>query len=269
MNANGWIQFALYVAALLLITKPLGLYLTRVLDARGRTFLDPVFKPIERLTYKVLRVDPEQEHDWKQYTIAMLLFSLVGMLFTYAILRLQNVLPLNPQKMAAVSEHLSFNTAASFTTNTNWQNYGGESTLSYLSQMVGLAFHNFVSAAVGIAIAAAFVRGIARHSSKTIGNFWVDLTRLSYYLLLPICPIFALVLVSQGMIQNFKPYETVKLTEPFTNQVAKVDDKGNPVLDPAGKPVMEEKKIDTQTIVQGPMASQVAIKMLGPMEAAM
>ena len=263
MNANGWIQFALYVAALLLITKPLGLYLTRVLDARGRTFLDPVFKPIERLTYKALRVDPEQEHDWKQYTIAMLLFSLVGMLFTYAILRLQNVLPLNPQKMAAVSEHLSFNTAASFTTNTNWQNYGGESTLSYLSQMVGLAFHNFVSAAVGIAIAAALVRGIARHSSKTIGNFWIDLTRLTYYLLLPICLIFALVLVSQGMIQNFKPYETVKLTEPFVTQVPKVDDKGNPVRNAAGQPVIEDKKISTQTIVQGPMASQVAIKMLG------
>ena len=263
MNANGWIQFALYVAALLLVTKPLGIYLTRVLDTQGRTFLDPIFKPIERLTYKVLRVDPEQEHDWKQYTIAMLLFSFVGMLFTYAILRLQNVLPLNPQKMAAVSEHLSFNTAASFTTNTNWQNYGGESTLSYLSQMVGLAFHNFVSAAVGIAIAAALVRGMARHTSKTIGNFWVDLTRVTYYLLLPICLIFALVLVSQGMIQNFKPYETVKLTEPFTTQVAKVDDKGNPVRNAAGQPVIEDKKIDTQTIVQGPMASQVAIKMLG------
>jgi potassium-transporting ATPase potassium-binding subunit len=263
MNANGWIQFALYVAALLLITKPLGLYLLRVLDARGKTFLDPVFKPLERLTYKVLRVDPEREHDWKQYAIAMLLFSFVTMLFTYAILRLQDLLPLNPQKMAAVSEHLSFNTAASFTTNTNWQNYGGESTMSYLSQMVGLASHNFLSAAVGIAIAAAFVRGIARHTCKTIGNFWVDLTRVTYYLLLPICSIYAVALVSQGMIQNFKPYDTISLTEPFTTQVPKVDGKGNPVLDPAGKPVMEDKKIDTQTIVQGPMASQVAIKMLG------
>ena len=139
------------------------------------------------------------------------------------------------KRLAALSEHLSFNTAASFTTNTNWQNYGGETTMSYLSQMVGLACHNFVSAAVGIAIAAAFVRGIARHTSRTIGNFWVDLTRVTYYLLLPICLIFAVVLVSQGMIQNFKPYDTVKLTEPFTTQVAKVDDKGNPVLDPAGQ----------------------------------
>jgi len=263
MNANGWIQFALYVAALLLVTKPLGLYLLRVLDARGKTFLDPIMRPIERLTYKLLGVDPEKEHDWRRYTAAMLIFSFVTMLFTYAILRLQAGLPLNPQKMAALSEHLAFNTAASFTTNTNWQSYVGESTMSYLSQMVGLASHNFLSAAVGISIAAALVRGIARHTSKTIGNFWVDLTRVTYYLLLPICVIYAVVLVSQGMIQNFKPYDTVSLTEPFTTQVAKVDDKGNPVLDPAGKPVMEDKKIDTQTIVQGPMASQIAIKMLG------
>jgi potassium-transporting ATPase potassium-binding subunit len=263
MNANGWIQLALYVGVLLLITKPLGLYLLRVLDARGKTFLDPILRPIERLTYKLLGVDPEKEHDWKRYTAAMLIFSFVTMLFTYAILRLQAGLPLNPQKMAALSEHLAFNTAASFTTNTNWQSYVGESTMSYLSQMVGLASHNFLSAAVGISIAAALVRGIARHTSKTIGNFWVDLTRVTYYLLLPICVIYAVVLVSQGMIQNFKPYDTVSLTEPFTTQVPKVDDKGNPAVDAQGKPVMEDKKIESQTIVQGPMASQIAIKMLG------
>jgi K+-transporting ATPase ATPase A chain len=263
MNANGWIQLAFYVGVLLLITKPLGLYLLRVLDARGKTFLDPIMRPIERFTYKLLRVDPEQEHDWKRYAAAMLIFSFVTMLFTYAILRLQDILPLNPQKMAALSEHLSFNTAASFTTNTNWQSYVGESTMSYFSQMVGLASHNFLSAAVGISIAAALVRGIARHTSKTIGNFWVDLTRVTYYLLLPICVIYAVVLVSQGMIQNFKPYDTVSLTEPFTAQVPKVDDKGNPAVDAQGKPVMEDKKIDSQTIVQGPMASQIAIKMLG------
>ena len=263
MNANGWIQLALYVGVLLLITKPLGLYLLRVLDAHGKTFLDPIMRPIERLTYKLLRVDPEQEHDWKRYAAAMLIFSFVTMLFTYAILRLQDILPLNPQKMAALSEHLSFNTAASFTTNTNWQSYVGESTMSYFSQMVGLASHNFLSAAVGISIAAALVRGIARHTSKTIGNFWVDLTRVTYYLLLPICVIYAVVLVSQGMIQNFKPYDTVSLTEPFTAQVPKVDDKGNPAVDAQGKPIMEDKKIETQTIVQGPMASQIAIKMLG------
>ncbi len=210
MNSSGWIQLILYVGVLLAITKPLGLYLCRVLDVDGKTFLDPVFKPLERLTYKLIGVDAKKEHDWKQYTIAMLLFSLVSMVFTYAILRLQAVLPFqslfNPQKLSAVSEHLSFNTAASFTTNTNWQSYGGESTLCYFSQMVALTLQNFVSAAVGIAIAAALVRGIARHSAKTIGNFWVDLVRVNLLPLLPLSAVLALVLVSQGMIQNFKPY---------------------------------------------------------------
>ena len=228
MNTSGWIQLILYVGILLAITKPLGLYLCKVLDVDGKTFLDPVFKPLERLTYKLMRVDAKKEHDWKQYTMAMLLFSLAGMLFTYAILRLQAELPFqslfNPQKLGAVSEHLSFNTAASFTTNTNWQSYGGEGTMSYFSQMVALAIHNFVSAAVGISIAAALVRGIARHTAKTIGNFWVDLTRVTYYLLLPICVVFAVVLVSQGMIQNFKPFDSASLSDPFTTQVPKMDD---------------------------------------------
>ncbi|MDD5200134.1 MAG: potassium-transporting ATPase subunit KdpA [Terrimicrobiaceae bacterium] len=263
MNSSGWIQLILYVGVLLAITKPLGLYLCRVLDANGKTFLDPVFKPLERLTYKLIGVDPKQEHDWKRYAAAMLLFSLVSMLFTYAILRLQAMLPLNPQKLGALSEHLAFNTAASFTTNTNWQSYGGEGTMSYLSQMVALTIHNFVSAAVGIGIAAALVRGIARHTAATIGNFWVDLTRVTYYLLLPICAVLALVLVSQGMIQNFKPFDSAALVEPFTVQVPQVDAGGNAVNGPDGKPAMTDQKIDTQTIVQGPMASQVAIKMLG------
>src|SRR5215469_4219330 len=157
MQASGWIQFAIYIVLLALITKPMGLYLLRVLDANGKTWLDPVLRPLERATYGVMGVDPQKEHDWKQYTFAMLLFSLVGCLFTYAILRLQYFLPLNPQKLTGVSPDLSFNTAVSFTTNTNWQNYSGESTMSYFSQMVGLAFHNFVSAATGIAIAAALV----------------------------------------------------------------------------------------------------------------
>src|SRR4029077_461678 len=150
----------------------------------------------------------DKEHDWKQYTLAMLLFSLVGCLFTYVILRLQHLLPLNPQGLGPLSPHLAFNTAVSFTTNTNWQSYSGESTMSYLSQMVALTIHNFTSAAVGIALAAALVRGVARHSAKTLGNFWIDLVRTTYYLLLPVCLVFALVLVSQGMIQNFKPYTT-------------------------------------------------------------
>ncbi len=263
MNISGWIQLILFTSILLAITKPLGLFLIQVLDANGKTFLDPVIKPLEKLTYKLTGVDPKKEHDWKQYATAMLLFSLVSMLFTYVILRLQAVLPLNPQKMGVIIEHLAFNTAASFTTNTNWQSYGGESTMSYLSQMVALALHNFVSAAVGIGIAAALVRGIARHTAKTIGNFWVDLVRSTYYLLLPICLVFAIFLISQGMIQNFKPYDTASLADPYTIQVAKVDDAGNAVNGPDGKPVMVDKTIDTQTIVQGPMASQIAIKMLG------
>ncbi len=228
-----WQQFALYVGALLLITKPLGVFLVSVLE-RGKTFLDPVVRPFERATYRVCGIDPAQEQSWIGYTFAMLAFSLVGLLFTYFILRFQDHLPLNPQHLPGLSPHLAFNTAASFTTNTNWQFYGGESTLSYFSQMVALTIHNFTSAAVGIAIAAALVRGIARHSAKTVGNFWADTVRVTYYLLVPVCVVFALALVSQGMIQNFKPYTTAKTLE--------------------GAP---------QTIVQGPMASQVAIKMLG------
>ena len=263
MQASGWIQFAIYIVALAVITKPMGLYLLQVLDANGKTWLDPVLRPLERGTYRVMGVDPNKEHDWKQYTLAMLLFSMVGCLFTYAILRLQNILPLNPQGLAGVSPDCSFNTATSFTTNTNWQSYGGETTMSYFSQMVGLAFHNFVSAATGIAIAAALVRGIARHTANTIGNFWVDLVRVTYYLLIPICVVFALFLVSQGMIQNFKPYTKATLAEPMKVSVAKVDKDGKPVVDAEGKPVMEEQTVTEQNIVQGPMASQVAIKMLG------
>src|SRR6516164_4688886 len=229
MQASGWIQFALYIIALVVITKPMGLYLLQVLDANGKTWLDPVLRPLEQGTYRLMGINPNKEHDWKQYTFAMLLFSLVGCLFTYAILRLQYYPPLNPQHLTGVSPDLSFNTAASFTTNTNWQNYGGEATMSYFSQMVGLAFHNFVSAATGIAIAAALVRGIARHSAQTLGNFWVDLVRVTYYLLIPICVALAVFLLSQGMIQNFKPYTKAKLTETYTIQVPKTDDKGQPV----------------------------------------
>jgi K+-transporting ATPase ATPase A chain len=302
MNSSGWIQLALYVAALAVITKPMGLYLMQVLDANGKTWLDPIVKPLERLTYKIIGVRAGEEHDWRGYTWAMLLFSLAGCVFTYAILRLQNFLPLNPQGFGALTPDLAFNTAVSFTTNTNWQSYGGESTMSYLSQMVALAIHNFTSAAVGIAIAAAFVRGIARHSTRLLGNFWVDTVRVIYYLLLPLCLVFAIFLVSQGMIQNFVPYSKAKLLESYTIQVQKTDDKGQPVttnmvvmmqapqLDQNGKPVltngvavmmdvpqldakgqpvmtniavMVDQKVEEQDIVQGPMASQVAIKMLG------
>jgi len=274
MNAPGWLQLALYVAALAVITKPMGIYLMQVLDANGKTWLDPVLKPLERLTYKTMGVRHGAEQDWRQYTWAMLLFSLVSCLFTYVILRLQNHLPLNPQGFGALSPDLAFNTAISFTTNTNWQSYSGESTMSYLSQMVALVIHNFASAATGIAIAAAVVRGLARHSTTLLGNFWVDLVRVTYYLLLPICLVFAVVLVSQGMIQNFQPYTNAKLLEPYTIQVQKTDGNGQPVTTNltvtvdgravvTNLPVMVDQKVDQQAMVQGPMASQVAIKMLG------
>lgn len=263
MQASGWIQLAIYVAALALITKPMGLYLMQVLDANGKTWFDPVLKPLERLTYRIMGVRAGEEHNWRRYTWAMLLFSLVSCVFTYVILRLQNHLPLNPQGFPGLSSDLAFNTAISFTTNTNWQSYGGESTMSYLSQMVALVIHNFASAAVGIGIAAALVRGIARHSTQLLGNFWVDLVRVTYYLLLPICLVFAVFLVSQGMIQNFKPYTKAKLVEPMKVSVAKTDASGKPVLDKSGQPVMEEQTVTEQNIVQGPMASQVAIKILG------
>jgi K+-transporting ATPase ATPase A chain len=263
METSGWIQLAIFLIALALITKPMGLYLVQVLDRNGRTWLDPVLRPVERTTYRLMRIGPAEEQNWKQYTFAMLALSLVGCVFTYAILRLQNLLPLNPQGFAAVNPDLAFNTAASFTTNTNWQNYGGESALSYFSQMVGLTFHNFVSAATGIAIAAALVRAIARHTAKTIGNFWVDLIRITYYLLLPICLIFAVFLVSQGMIQNFKPYTKATLVEPMKMRVEKKSDQGETIKGPDGKAVTEEQTVTEQNIVQGPMASQVAIKMLG------
>ena len=229
MQANGWLQLALYVIALAAITKPMGLYLMQVLDAQGRTWFDPVLRPLERLTYRLMGVRAGQEQTWRQYTWAMLLFSLVSCVFTYAILRLQNHLPLNPQGFGALTPDLAFNTAVSFTTNTNWQSYSGESTMSYLSQMVALVIHNFASAATGIAIAAAVVRGIARHSTRLLGNFWVDLVRVTYYLLLPICLVLAVFYVSQGMIQNFMPYTKAKLVESYTIQVQKTDDKGQPV----------------------------------------
>ncbi len=255
MHSKDWLQLALFIGLLALITKPMGIYLVKVLDPQGKTWLDPLIRPFEKLTYRLMGIDPMQEHGWKGYTFAMLLFSLVGVLFTYAILRLQNVLPLNPQGLPALSPALAFNTAVSFTTNTNWQSYSGESTMSYFSQMVALAIHNFTSAAVGIAIAAALVRGIARYSASTLGNFWVDVIRTIYYLLLPVSLIFAVFLVSQGTIQNFKAYDTAKLVEPLTVTVESTD--------AAGIKTSTQQTITAQSIVQGPLASQSAIKMFG------
>jgi potassium-transporting ATPase potassium-binding subunit len=263
MNLFGWIQLTLYLLVLLALTKPMGLYLVQVMDADGRTFLDPVLRPLERVLYRFFGLDSKKEQDWKDYAFSLLLFSLAGLLFTYGILRLQHRLPLNPQGFGPVPADLAFNTAVSFTTNTNWQNYGGESTLSYFSQMVGLVFHNFASAAVGLATAAALVRGIARHSAETIGNFWVDLIRGNLYLLLPISLVLAVFLASQGMIQNFKAYDTARLVEPSTVQVPKKDAVGQEVRDARGNPEMVKQKVEQQTLPQGPVASQVAIKMLG------
>lgn len=263
MNASGWTQLILFSVILLALTKPMGLYLVRVLDAEGRTFLDPALKPVERLIYRLAGIDPTREQDWKGYAVSVLIFSLVTMLLTYLILRLQGVLPLNPQGFSGVARDLSFNTAASFVTNTNWQNYTGESTMSYLSQMVGLASHNFFSPALGIAVAAALVRGLARDKAATLGNFWTDLTRTCLYLLLPICLVFAVFLVSQGVIQNFRAYQSARVIEPFTTQVAKKDAGGQEVKDAQGQTLMEEVKVESQTIPQGPIASQVAIKLLG------
>ena len=250
MNIYGWIQLLVFVGVLLALTKPIGIYLVQVLEADGKPFLSPAIRPAEMLLYRVFGIDPKKEQSWQEYAVSLLTFSLVSLLATYAILRLQHLLPLNPQRFGPLSEHLAFNTAASFTTNTNWQSYGGESTLSYFSQMVGLVFHNFTSAAVGIAVAAVFVRGVARQSTRTIGNFWTDLVRINIYLLLPISIVYAMFLVSQGMVQNFRPYDTAQLVE-----VVKTDASGNVA--------MEDRKVETQTIAQGPAASQAAIKMLG------
>src|SRR5689334_909593 len=258
MTANGWFQIAVFLVVVLALTKPLGIFITRVFN-RERTFLDPLMRPVERLIYRVTAVDEEREMGWKEYAVSVLLFSGVSMLVLYAMQRLQGVLPFNPQKLGKVAPGLAFNTAASFTTNTNWQAYTPETTMSYFTQMAGLAYHNFVSAAAGIAMAIALIRGIARREKETIGNFWVDLTRGTLWILLPISIVGALVLVSQGVPQNLKPYDTVKLVEPF--QVPRVDASGKPVLGPDGKQLTD--MVSEQTIAQGPVASQEIIKEFG------
>jgi K+-transporting ATPase ATPase A chain len=259
MTLNGWLQIAVFFLLVLAITKPLGIFMAKVFN-RERTFLDPVLRPLERLIYRLTRVNEETEMPWTEYAIAMLLFSTVSMLLLYLMQRVQGFLPFNPQKLGAVSPaHVAFNTAASFTTNTNWQAYSGETTMSYFTQMAGLAFHNFVSAAVGIALAIALVRGIARREKETIGNFWVDLVRCCLWVLLPFCVVGSLVLVSQGVVQNLKAYDTVKILEP--QQVPKVDANGKPIIGPDGKPATDT--VTTQTIAQGPVASQEIIKEFG------
>jgi potassium-transporting ATPase potassium-binding subunit len=259
MTANGWFQILFFFALICLVTKPLGAFMARVFN-RERTFLDPILRPIERLIYRATGVDEAREMRWTEYAVCLLLFSVVSMLVLYLIQRAQYYLPFNPQKLAGVNPpHLAFNTAASFTTNTNWQAYGGETIMSYFTQMVGLAYHNFISAAAGIALAIALIRGIARRQMETIGNFWVDMVRCCLWVLVPFCIVGALFLVSQGVPQNLKSYDTVKLIEP--QQVPKVDANGKPVLGPDGKPATDT--VTTQTIPQGPVASQEIIKEFG------
>jgi len=250
MTANGLLQLAVFCLAVFAVTKPIGVFMAKVFNGE-RTFLSRLLGPVERMIYFVCRVNDKEEQHWTTYTAAMLIFSLAGLLVLYGLVRLQYYLPLNPQHFSGVAPDLAFNTAVSFTTNTNWQAYSGESTMSYFVQMAGLAFHNFVSAAVGIALAIAFIRGIARREAKTIGNFWVDLTRCTLYILLPICVVGALLLVSQGVIQNFNPYTKAAMVEP--QQVEKTDDKG----------AKTTETVSEQIIAQGPVASQEIIKELG------
>src|SRR5580700_8102597 len=250
MTANGWFQIVFFILVLLLITKPLGLFMTRVFGGE-KTLLDPVLRPIEKLVYRLTGVDQKHEMRWTEYAIAMLLFSGVSMALLYLIERTQKWLPFNPQKFVNVEPGLAFGTAASFTTNTNWQAYSGESTMSYLTQMAGLAYHNFASAAVGIVIAVAVIRGIARKETDKLGNFWVDTTRCLLWILLPICLVGSLVFVSQGVIQNLKPYTKVDLIEPQTVQVTGTDGK------------VSTQTVTQQVIAQGPVASQEVIKEFG------
>ena len=250
MTQNGWFQIGLYLFIILLITKPIGIFMTKVFN-RERTFLDPILRPVERLVYRLAGIHEKHEMRWTEYAVAMLLFSGVSMTLLYLLERTQKWLPFNPQKFPNVEPGLAFGTAASFTTNTNWQVYSGESTMSYLTQMAGLAYHNFVSAAVGIVLAIVVIRGIARKETDKLGNFWVDTTRCLLWVLLPVCLIGSLILVSQGVVQNFKPYTTADLIQPYTTQVTGPDGK------------VSTQTVTQQIIAQGPVASQEVIKEFG------
>jgi K+-transporting ATPase ATPase A chain len=262
MIGNLLLQCALYLVVLLTLAWPLGLFMARVYQGE-RTFLHPVLGWMERLTYRLSGVDPAHEMRWTQYAVAVLLFNLVGLFVVYALQRLQGLLPLNPAGMAAVSPDSSWNTAVSFATNTNWQGYGGESTMSYLTQMLALAVQNFLSAATGMAVLVALARGFARKQAGTIGNFWADLTRSTLYVLLPLSFILALALVSQGVVQTFAPYATAQTVEKVEYEVPQQGPDGKPAVDAQGKPVMEKKATQEQTLPLGPAASQIAIKQLG------
>jgi potassium-transporting ATPase potassium-binding subunit len=262
MTSGSLALIVVFLAVVLICVKPLGLYLANVLEGK------PIWPlrfgaPLERLIYRLSGIDPAESMGWKKYAIALVLFNALGALTVYALQRLQLWLPLNPQKLANVSPDSSFNTAISFITNTNWQGYSGETTMSYVTQMCGLAVQNFLSAATGIVVAIVLVRGFVRHTASAIGNFWVDLTRATLYVLLPLSTVIALALASQGVVQNFSAYKDVTTLERLTYQQPKVDAAGNPVKDKSGNPVMENVTTQTETLPMGPMASQEAIKELG------
>jgi K+-transporting ATPase ATPase A chain len=242
MTALSWLQLILYMVVLIALAKPLGTFMARVYQGE-RTFLDPALRPVERLVYRIIGAHAAEEMNWKTYAVAMILFNIFGLLAVYALQRLQHVLPLNPAGLGPVTPDSSWNTAVSFASNTNWQGYAGEVTLSYLPQMLGLAVQNFVSAATGMAVLAAFIRGMARHTTQAIGSFWVDLTRTTLYILLPLCVVVSILLISQGVVQNFGDYQAVNLLQPTT------DADGNPVAQ--------------QVLPMGPAASQIAMKQLG------
>jgi K+-transporting ATPase ATPase A chain len=262
MNSHAWINLAIYLVVLLLTVKPLGGYIAKVMDGTPN-LASRIGGPVERLVYRLCGVRADVEMGWLAYALAIILFNAIGIVVVYAIQRLQAWLPLNPASMANVSPDSSFNTALSFVTNTNWQGYVGEGTMSYLTQMAALAVQNFFSAATGIAVVIALIRGFARHSAATVGNAWADLTRVTLYVLLPLSTVLALVFVSQGAIQNFDAYKDVKTLEVTAFQVPKTDAAGQPVKDDKGNPVMLDQKTDVQTLAMGPVASQEAIKMLG------
>ncbi len=262
MNVFSWLQLIFYMVVLIALAKPIGTFMARVYQGE-RTFLDPVMRPVEKLIYRLCGVNPEEEMNWKVYAIAVMLLNVLGLFVVYALQRLQGFLPLNPQGFGAVSPDSSWNTAVSFATNTNWQGYGGETTMSYLTQMLALTTQNFLSAATGMAIVIAMIRGISRHTAKTIGNYWVDLTRTVLYILLPMAFVLALVLVSQGVVQTFSQYQSADLLQPTSYQQPQIETNGNPVKDASGNPVMATVQQTKQVLAVGPAASQIAIKQLG------
>ena len=262
MTTNGFLQIGLYLIVLVALAKPLGWYMARVYEGQS-VWLNRLFGPVERGIYRLCGIKENEEMGWKTYGMAMLMFSTAGVLFLYALQRVQGYLPLNPPGFGAVSPDLSFNTATSFVTNTNWQAYGGETTMSYLTQMLGLTVQNFVSAATGMAVLVALIRGLARRTVETLGNFWVDLVRTTLYILLPLSFVLSVVLVSQGMVQTFSDYKKVKLLQPVTYDNPVVDANGQPVLDEKGQPKTEKVTATEQLLAVGPAASQVAIKQLG------